>query len=77
MAGPNQQFSVAGTPADTYAGHLATGGGSGQASFPYLLTPFEVLNVRASQEGSMLWWILNNTYTAPEFSGESSIKLYV
>ncbi|KAF3020075.1 hypothetical protein E8E14_001634 [Neopestalotiopsis sp. 37M] len=69
MAGPNQQFSVAGTPADTYAGHLATGGGSGQASFPYLLTPFEVLNVRASQEGSMLWWILNNTYTAPEFSG--------
>lgn len=69
MAGPNQQFSVAGTPADTYAGHLAVSGGSGQASLPYLITPFEVLNLRAAKEGSMLWWIMNNTYTAPAFSG--------
>lgn len=69
MAGPNQQFSVAGTPADIYAGHLAVCGGSGQASLPYLITPFEVLNLRAAQEGSMLWWIMNNTYTAAPFSG--------
>ncbi|KAK9425439.1 hypothetical protein SUNI508_12973 [Seiridium unicorne] len=69
MAGPNQQFSVGGTPADTYQGHLATGGGSGQASFPYMITPFEVLNLRAAKEGSMLWWIMNNTYTPSSFSG--------
>lgn len=69
MAGPNQQFSVAGTPADTYPGHLATGGGAGQASFTYLVTPFEPLALRAAAEGSMIWWIMNNTYDPGSFSG--------
>ncbi|KAI1864521.1 uncharacterized protein JN550_008808 [Neoarthrinium moseri] len=68
-AGPNQQFSVGGTPADTYPGHLATGGGSGQASFPYLITPFQPLTTRAAEDGGMIWWVLNNTYTAPPAAG--------
>ncbi|KKY37031.1 putative periplasmic beta-glucosidase [Diaporthe ampelina] len=63
MAGPNQPFGVSGT-ADTYQGHLATAGGSGQASFPYLITPQMALTLRQSQNGGMIWWILNNTYTS-------------
>lgn len=63
MAGPNQPFGVSGTP-DIYQGHLATAGGSGQASFPYLITPQMALTLRQSQNGGMIWWILNNTYTS-------------
>jgi beta-glucosidase len=62
MAGPNYIFSVEGTP-DTYDGHLAGGAGSGQTSFPYLITPQQALTYRASQDGTMIRWILNNTYT--------------
>jgi beta-glucosidase len=62
MAGPNYIFSVQGTP-ETYDGHLAGGAGSGQTSFPYLITPQQALTYRASQDGTMIRWILNNTYT--------------
>jgi beta-glucosidase len=68
-AGPNMGFSVSGTPGDTYEGHLATGGGSGQASFPYLIAPSVPLTMRAAADGGMIWWILNNTYTAPAGGG--------
>ncbi|PQE27536.1 beta-glucosidase D protein [Rutstroemia sp. NJR-2017a BBW] len=51
-----------GTP-ETYEGHLAGGAGSGQTSFPYLITPQQALTYRASQDGTMIRWILNNTYT--------------
>lgn len=63
MAGPNQPFGVSGTR-DIYQGHLATAGGSGQASFPYLITPQMALTLRQSQNGGMIWWILNNTFTS-------------
>ncbi|KAI0127432.1 putative beta-glucosidase D [Xylariales sp. AK1849] len=69
MAGPNQGFSVGGTPSDIYQGHLATACGSGDASLPYLITPFEVINTRVADEGGMVWWVLNNTYTPSAFSG--------
>ncbi|KAL1854912.1 hypothetical protein Daus18300_011232 [Diaporthe australafricana] len=68
MAGPNQPFGVSGTD-DTYQGHLATAGGSGQASFPYLITPQMALTLRQSQNGGMIWWILNNTYTSTSTGG--------
>ncbi|KAH8202201.1 hypothetical protein TruAng_003676 [Truncatella angustata] len=63
MAGPNRAFSVQGTPADTYQGHLAGPGGSGQPSLSYLVTPFQAISARAIADRSMIWWILNNTYT--------------
>ncbi|KAF2120340.1 glycosyl hydrolase family 3 C-terminal domain-containing protein [Lophiotrema nucula] len=69
IAGPNQAFSVQGTSSDTYQSHLATSGGSGQASFPYLMTPHTALIMRAAEDGTMLWWVLNNTYTATSSSG--------
>ncbi|KAH8682667.1 glycoside hydrolase superfamily [Xylariales sp. PMI_506] len=69
MAGPNQGFSVAGTPSDIYQGHLSTACGSGDASLPYLITPFDALNSRIADQGGMIWWVLNNTYTASSFSG--------
>lgn len=62
MAGPNYEFSVAGTP-DTYQGHLAGGAGSGQTSFPYLITPQQALTAHAAQDGTMIRWIMNDTYT--------------
>jgi hypothetical protein len=63
MAGPNRAFSVSGTPADIYQGHLAYAGGSGQSSLSYLVTPFQSISARAITDRSMIWWIMNNTYT--------------
>lgn len=63
MAGPNYIFSVTGS-GPTYDGHLAGGSGSGQTSFPYLITPQQSLTTRASLDGTMIRWILNNTYTS-------------
>ncbi|KAF5877125.1 putative beta-glucosidase d protein [Botrytis fragariae] len=63
MAGPNRAFSVQGTPADTYQGHLGGPGGSGQPSLSYLVTPFQAISARAIADRSMIWWVLNNTYT--------------
>jgi beta-glucosidase len=68
MAGPNYVFSVNGAPS-TYEGHLAGGSGSGQISFPYLITPQQALTDRASKDGTMIRWILNNTYTSTTSSG--------
>lgn len=39
-----------------------------EQSFPYLITPQEALNNRASQDGTMIRWVLNNTYTAESIS---------
>ncbi|TGO73466.1 hypothetical protein BELL_0359g00120 [Botrytis elliptica] len=61
MAGPNRAFSVQGTPADTYQGHLAGPGGSGQPSLSYLVTPFQAISARAIADRSMIWWVLNNS----------------
>lgn len=69
MAGPNQAFSVQGTDGPTYQGHLASGSGSGQLSFSYLITPFQSLSTRAAADGSMIRWILNDTYTDSSSSG--------
>lgn len=66
MSGPNYGWSVSGTGADVYQGHLATGGGSGQASFPYLITPQMSLTLRAVEDNSMIFWIANNTFTSSD-----------
>jgi beta-glucosidase len=70
MAGPNYVFGVTGS-GPTYEGHLAGGSGSGQTSFPYLITPQQSLTTRASLDGTMIRWILNNTYTSSTSSGFS------
>ncbi|KAK6062466.1 hypothetical protein SCUP515_13343 [Seiridium cupressi] len=64
QAGPNFAWSVAGTGADIYEGHLVSGGGSGDLSLPYVITPFNSLTQRAVQDNSMIFWIMNNTYTS-------------
>ncbi|KAF2141089.1 glycoside hydrolase family 3 protein [Aplosporella prunicola CBS 121167] len=61
MAGPNQAFSVQGV-GSTYQGHMASGSGSGQDSFAYLITPFNSLTTRAVADGTMIRWVLNDTY---------------
>ncbi|KAL6237503.1 putative beta-glucosidase D [Aspergillus navahoensis] len=63
IAGPNLQFSVEGS-GPTYDGHIATDSGSGQASLPYLITPENALNIKASQDGTMLRWVANDTYSS-------------
>lgn len=62
VADPNTEFSVQGS-GPTYQGHLATGTGSGQGSYPYSITPQAALTYRASQDGTMIHWILNDTYS--------------
>ncbi|KAG5657988.1 hypothetical protein KAF25_006939 [Fusarium avenaceum] len=69
MAGPNQAFSVQGTDSDVYQGHLASGTGSGQLSFPYLMTPFQALTAHAIEDNSMIWWLMNDTYTSSSGGG--------
>ncbi|KAB2574246.1 Glycoside hydrolase family 3 [Lasiodiplodia theobromae] len=69
MAGPNQAFSVQGTDGPVYQGHLASGSGSGQLSFSYLITPFQSLSTRAAADGSMIRWILNDTYSSSSSEG--------
>ncbi|RDW75868.1 hypothetical protein BP5796_06689 [Coleophoma crateriformis] len=62
--GPNVGFSINGSY-PTYPGHLATSTGSGTATLPYLMTPYEVLNMRAMTEGTMFSWIMADTWTQP------------
>lgn len=69
MAGPNMPFSISGTDGDTYAGHLTSGGGSGELALGYLSTPYQALSERAFKDRSMIWWIMNNTYTATSSGG--------
>ncbi|PSK43996.1 Beta-glucosidase 1 [Elsinoe australis] len=68
MTGPNTAFSVQGA-GPTYPGHLATGSGSGQASLPYAISPFEAINQRASASGSMVRYLLNDTYASTSSGG--------
>ncbi|PYI04230.1 putative beta-glucosidase D [Aspergillus sclerotiicarbonarius CBS 121057] len=70
MGGPNMQMNVEGS-GPTYQGHLASGTGSGQASYPYLVAPYVSLTNKASEDGTMLRWILNDTYSSS--SGSSLI----
>ncbi|KAJ5122516.1 beta-glucosidase D [Penicillium atrosanguineum] len=70
IAGPNMEFSVQGS-GPTYAGHLATDSGSGQSSLPYLITPEMALTMKASQDGTMLRWVANDTYSTS--SGSSLV----
>jgi beta-glucosidase len=72
MAGPNFAFSVVGTDSDVYQGHLASAVGSGGLSNSYLATPFQALSLRATQDGSMFRWIMNDTYTESSSSSSSS-----
>lgn len=67
--GPNTAMDISGS-GPTYQGHLATGSGSAQSSFPYLITPHIALTNRAVTDGTMLRWVLNDTYTS---SGGSSL----
>ncbi|KAJ5760013.1 beta-glucosidase D [Penicillium odoratum] len=71
IAGPNMAFSVMGS-GPTYDGHLASGSGSGQGSLPYLITPELALTLRASQDGTMLRWVANDTYSS---SGGSTLVM--
>lgn len=67
--GPNLPFSVSGTDADIYEGHLASGGGSGELALGLLATPFQAISQHAYQDRSMMWWIMNNTFTYSSSSG--------
>lgn len=63
MAGPNMKFSVFGLDADTYQGHLTSGGGSGELSMGWMSTPYQSISQKAFDDRSMIWWILNDTYS--------------
>lgn len=63
MGGPNSNVDVMGS-GPTYQGHLATGSGSGMASMPYLITPYGALTNKAAQDGTVLRWVLNDTYSS-------------
>ncbi|KAF7537615.1 hypothetical protein G7054_g3584 [Neopestalotiopsis clavispora] len=64
LAGPNVAFNPISGPSEVFEGHLAGSTGSGQLSLPYLVTPLHALTERAIKDNSMIWWILNNTYTS-------------
>jgi len=63
MAGPNYPFTVLGS-GPVYQGHLAGATGSETTSFGILVTPHYALTTKALIDGTMLRWILNDTYTA-------------
>ncbi|KAE8146051.1 glycosyl hydrolase family 3 N terminal domain-containing protein [Aspergillus avenaceus] len=71
IGGPNSAFSVQGS-GPTYDGHLATDSGSGQASLPYLISPEIALTNRAVADGTMMRWVLNDTYSS---SGGSTLVM--
>jgi beta-glucosidase len=68
MGGPNAAFSVSGS-GPVYQGHLGTGTGSAAASMQYLITPQMSLTFRAAEDGSMIRYILNDTYTSTSTGG--------
>ncbi|KAL4881825.1 glycosyl hydrolase family 3 N terminal domain-containing protein [Aspergillus karnatakaensis] len=63
LGGPNYSLDVTGS-GPVYQGHLGTGTGSGQGSLPYLIDPHMALTMRATQDGTMLRWIMNDTYSS-------------
>ena len=74
VAGPSMAFSVEGS-GPTYDGHLATDSGSGQGSLPYLITPETSLTIKASQDGTMLRWVANDTLFLQRFhAGQARIR---
>ncbi|RAK94911.1 putative beta-glucosidase D [Aspergillus ibericus CBS 121593] len=59
----------------------ATGFGSGQASYPYLVTPLVPLTVKATEDGTILNWILKDNYTStagssliPSVAGSTAVS---
>ncbi|USP79383.1 beta-d-glucoside glucohydrolase D [Curvularia clavata] len=64
MAGPNMAFSVQGTDGSTYQGHLVSGSGSAQLSLSYISTPYQSIMNRTINDGAMLWWVMNDTYSS-------------
>jgi hypothetical protein len=62
---PNYAWSVQRTSADIVERHLVSGGGSGLLSLPYVVTPFQSITQRAIEDNSMIWWIMNNSKSAP------------
>ncbi|KAL1608428.1 hypothetical protein SLS60_003370 [Paraconiothyrium brasiliense] len=64
IAGPNMAFSVQGTDGPTYQGHLVSGSGSAQLSLSYISTPYQSIMNRTINDGAMLWWIMNDTYSS-------------
>lgn len=72
MAGPNYPFSVQGMT-DPYDGHLTTGGGSGQGSLTYAVSPYEAIAARVRAEGGMIRYLMNDTYTSTTSSSSSGM----
>lgn len=68
LGGPNTAMDIEGS-GPTYQGHLATGTGSAQASLPYLVPPYVALTNRIIEDGTMMRWVLNDTYTSSSTSG--------
>ncbi|KAL1388749.1 glycosyl hydrolase family 3 C-terminal domain-containing protein [Phyllosticta capitalensis] len=58
--GPNDELSVTGSD-DVLQGHAASIGGSGYASFAYLVTPFHALLNRVIEDGTQLRYLFNDT----------------
>lgn len=73
MIGPGIEFNVGGVP-NTYQGHLASGSGSGTATFPYLVTPHDALLSRAIQDGTIYRWVMNDTYSSGGRGGASGLQ---
>ncbi|KAL5047908.1 glycoside hydrolase family 3 C-terminal domain-containing protein [Aspergillus fruticulosus] len=71
LAGPNLEFSVMGSDGDTFQGHLTSPSGSGAGSAPYVVTPQLAMTLRQREDGGMLWWITNDTFTESSSSGFS------
>ena len=68
IAGPNHEFSIMGSDADTYQGHLTNPTGSGAGSAAYIISPQMALTMRQRESGGMLWWITNDTCSSTSSS---------
>ncbi|TEA11421.1 putative beta-glucosidase D [Colletotrichum sidae] len=68
--GANTALGVYDGEPPTMQGHMAVVGGSAMGSLSYLSTPFQSFNERASRDGMMLRWWLNDT-SETSFSGMS------
>ncbi|KAJ5061931.1 glycosyl hydrolase family 3 C-terminal domain-containing protein [Bipolaris maydis] len=62
-------FGVQGTEGPTYQGHLVSGSGSAQLSLSYISTPYQSIMNRTINDGAMLWWVMNDTYSSSSNSG--------
>ncbi|KAK8157856.1 putative beta-glucosidase D [Phyllosticta citrichinensis] len=66
--GPNDELSVTGSD-DVLQGHAASIGGSGYASFAYLVTPHHALLNRVIEDGTQLRYLFNDTGYSQSSSG--------